>query len=61
MTRLFQQAMNLKNHCVYRVMNQPNDPDSLVHSFRALHHVVLSLQAIRLLKENNQVPRRDHI
>ena len=40
MTRLLQQAMNVNNHCVDRVMNQPNDPDSLVHSFRALHHIV---------------------
>lgn len=40
MPRVLQQVMFVNNDCVHRVMNKPNDPDSLIHSFHALHHAV---------------------
>jgi hypothetical protein len=44
MPRVLQQVMFVNNDSVHRVMNKPNDPDSLIHSFHALHHAVNTLR-----------------
>ena len=44
MPLLLQQVMYVNNDCVNRVMNQPNDSDSLIYSFQALHHAVSVLR-----------------